>query len=137
VARYWALLAALRGSLRNEQNVRAAVVFGSIARGDANNQSDIDLLVVPEPEMDNAGLMALQERLERKLERQVDLHQLADIESQPQSLAAVLREGRPVIDREGWWPRLQRRAPKIERMARAEKEEHLAQIRSLNAGMGL
>jgi predicted nucleotidyltransferase len=52
------------------QNVR---VFGSFARGDANNQSDIDLLVEMESGRSLFDLMSLQDALGQTLGRPVDV----------------------------------------------------------------
>ena len=42
---HWPLLAKLRRALRTERNVRLAVVYGSVARGEDTPQSDVDVLV--------------------------------------------------------------------------------------------
>jgi len=41
----WCLLGRLRAILRTESNVRFALLFGSTARGEDSESSDIDLLV--------------------------------------------------------------------------------------------
>lgn len=43
---HWMLLRALREAFRTEPNVELAVLFGSTARGDEYDGSDIDVLVV-------------------------------------------------------------------------------------------
>jgi predicted nucleotidyltransferase len=45
VTAHWPLLSALRRALRTEPNVRMAVLYGSMARGDDTRDSDVDLLV--------------------------------------------------------------------------------------------
>ena len=42
---HWPLLSTLRRALRTEPNVRLAVLYGSVARGDDTPDSDLDLLV--------------------------------------------------------------------------------------------
>lgn len=42
---HWPLLAKLRQALRTERNVRLAVVYGSVARGEDTPQSDLDVLL--------------------------------------------------------------------------------------------
>lgn len=42
---HWGLLSELRGAFRAEPRVRLAVLFGSMARGDDDISSDVDLLV--------------------------------------------------------------------------------------------
>src|SRR6202035_4822204 len=43
--RHWPTISRLRAALRTEPNVSLAVLFGSVARGDDNKESDVDLLV--------------------------------------------------------------------------------------------
>lgn len=67
-------LAAQRSELRR-RGVRSLAVFGSVARGEAGEQSDVDLLVEFEPES-RIGLFAfvdLRDYLSRLLGRPVDL----------------------------------------------------------------
>ena len=95
----------LRAALRTEPNVRLAVLFGSMAKGDDHEDSDIDVLVV----LDNPSigrLMALAERLSRRLGRDVQLVRLADAEDSPVLMVDVIEQGRVLIDREGGWPGL-------------------------------
>src|SRR5689334_6635141 len=40
----WPLLRELRDALRTEPSVRAAVLFGSYARGEQHEESDVDIL---------------------------------------------------------------------------------------------
>lgn len=67
-------LAAQQSELRR-RGVRSLAVFGSVARGEAGEQSDVDLLVEFEPES-RIGLFAfvdLRDYLSRLLRRPVDL----------------------------------------------------------------
>ncbi len=97
--RSWGLLAALRGALRTEQNVRFALLFGSTARGDDTASSDIDLLV----EMRDSSLpriAALGEKLEALLDRRIDILTLDDARENPQLLVQAARGTRPGRPRE-------------------------------------
>ena len=69
-----ALLRAERATLERS-GVRRAALFGSVARGDANAESDVDILVVLDPDA-HVGLIRfamLQEHLQRVLGRHVDV----------------------------------------------------------------
>jgi predicted nucleotidyltransferase len=100
---HWALITAVTDALRTERNVRLAVLFGSLARGNAGEDSDVDLLVwfAEERPLCKAQLAA---RLARALRRDVD-HVRA---REPVLFDTILREGRPVIDRDRLWPALMR-----------------------------
>jgi uncharacterized protein len=69
-----ALLRAERPALER-YGVRRAAVFGSVARGDAHDGSDVDVLVVLDPDA-HVGLVRfveIQQRLRSLLGREVDL----------------------------------------------------------------
>lgn len=117
VLRHWALLAQLRSALRTEHNVRLAVLFGSSARGEKSEESDIDLLV----EMRDSSLVRvvdLELKLEGLLGHEVDVLSVDDAEASPLLLAEALREGRAIVDREGRWAKLHSEAEKVARRAR-------------------
>jgi predicted nucleotidyltransferase len=102
---HWMLLRRLRATLRTEPNVRLAVLFGSVAKGDDREDSDIDLLVVLDDQR-IGRLVALAERLSRRLGRDVQLVRLADAENSPALMADVAEQGRVLIDRQGLWAAL-------------------------------
>lgn len=104
---HWGTLSALSRALRTEPNVRLAVLYGSVARGDERDDSDVDLLVQLRDDSGRASL-GLGDRLERELERSVDLARLPRVrETSPLLLLEVLGDGRVLVDRDGLWPSLQ------------------------------
>jgi predicted nucleotidyltransferase len=114
---HWGLLHMLRAALRTEPNVRLAVLFGSTAKGNDREDSDIDVLVVlGDPSV--GRLVALTERLSGHLGRDVQLVRLADAENVPVLMADVIEQGRVLIDREDRWPALRDAAAKWQRLAR-------------------
>lgn len=119
VRRHWPLLRTMLEVLRTRPDVRLAVLFGSIARGAGDESSDIDLLV----RFRESGWrerIETRQALEDVLGRPVQLVALE--QTPPLLLADVLRDGRVLADRDGDWPRVQRRARSIERRAQAEDE---------------
>lgn len=115
--RSWKLLAALREALRTEQNVRFAFLFGSAARGDDSEGSDVDLIV----EMRDSSLVRivdLELKLEELLERRVDVLTLEDAGANPVLLAEAVAEGRTIVDREERWAQLGSEAETMDRRAR-------------------
>jgi predicted nucleotidyltransferase len=114
---HWPLIGQLRAALRTEPNLELAVLFGSAARGDyVAGVSDLDLLVGmrrPSP----GALEALRQRLNRQLPGEVQLVALEGARRNPRLLSEVLRDGRPLVDREQVWPRLQAQASRTQAQA--------------------
>lgn len=113
----WSLLGALRASLRTEPGVRLAVLFGSVARGSAHADSDVDLLVVLDDERRLADVGA---RLSDATGRRISLSLLSDLERHPSILSEVLRDARVLVDRAGLWPALARQRDRIDAAGRRE-----------------
>lgn len=65
-------LGLLMPGLRREFPLRSMAVFGSVARGEATPESDLDILVDVDPSI-GLEFVTLAERLERDLGRKVDL----------------------------------------------------------------
>ena len=77
-----------------ESGARDVRVFGSVARGEENEASDVDLLVTLEPGRTLLDLARLELRLERLLGRRVDVVTEAALREPVRSEA--LREARLV-----------------------------------------
>lgn len=99
----WEIISSLTEALRTERNVRLAVLFGSVARGNAGQDSDVDVLVSLAEDRPLAGIdLAL--RLERVAGRLVDIARLERVDAQaPLLLDRVVDEGRVLVDRDGQW----------------------------------
>ena len=116
---HWPLLSALRAALRTEPSVRAAVLFGSVARGQESERSDVDLLVwLRDPGA--AAVAALAARLSDRIGREVQLVRVQDAERSPALMADVLAHGRVLVDRDGLWPSLRARERTWKRRAGAQ-----------------
>lgn len=126
----WKTISAVTEALRTERNVRLAVLFGSVARGQEGDDSDVDVLVSLAEERP-MYLSYLAARLTRALGRDVDVLSLAHVRAHdPALLGAIMRDGRPLVDREGSWPALISKRRGIERaasQARAERHRRAAQ----------
>jgi predicted nucleotidyltransferase len=125
--RHWPLLARLTDVLRTERGVRLAVLFGSVARGDAGRRSDIDILV----QLDGSDL-AQRARLRRRIGeaagRPVQLLALEEAEESALLMADVVEDGRVLIDRDGIWPAW--RAREQDLRAEATREAEAAETRA-------
>lgn len=121
VRSHWALIERLLEALRKQPSVRLAVIFGSVARGDERERSDLDLLVRLRRD-DYVARADLVERLEVASGRRVQLVSLDQAEASPLLLADVLRDGRVLVDRDGDWSSLRRRERQIARRAQEQDE---------------
>jgi predicted nucleotidyltransferase len=118
--RSWPPLQSLIGELRTLPNVRLAVLFGSLARGDVREQSDIDLLVrFAEPGLGARGQLI--KRLEQAMGRRIQLVEYED--ANPLLLADVVRDGRVLVDRDADWAKLLADAPALDKAAEAARGE--------------
>jgi len=111
----WRLIESLRAALRTEPSVAAAILFGSHARGDSRADSDVDLLVSLRGKPDLEHFESLRDRLTQRVGHYVDLYADYEMGSQPVAMLRIATEGRPIVDREGYWPRLRRRLPQLRR----------------------
>lgn len=127
---HWMLLSRLQAALRTEPNVRLAVVFGSMARGDERPDSDVDLLVdLREDAWERRH--RLNTRLEQVMGRTVDLVVLARARRDNRALLAdALRDGRVLVDRGGVWPAIKRDESSIRRAARVQEARHADDARA-------
>lgn len=116
---HWQLLSALRQALRTERKVRLAAVYGSLARGDEDADSDLDLAVSLAANRPLATT-ELATRLEGVAGRHVDVPRIEAIEAgAPLLLDRILEEGRVLVDRVGVWQQFQERRRAIR--ARADR----------------
>ncbi len=123
---HWPLLSELRGALLPKHDVRLAVLYGSLARGDEDAGSDLDLLVSLADDRLSAGF-ELAVRLKRVSGRPVDIAHLARVEAQaPLLLDRVLDEGRVLIDRDGQWGQLCERRSAIRARASRDHSRQMA-----------
>lgn len=125
---HWPTLDALSRALRTEPNVRLAVLYGSVARGDDRQDSDVDLLVDLREDTGRAALR-LMDRLERGLGRPVDIARLPRVRrTSPLLLLQALDEGRVLVDRDATWPVLRAERDRVAADAArvSELEAHAA-----------
>jgi len=117
---HWELISCLRRALRTERDVRLAVLFGSVAVGDDRSSSDVDLLVARRSDSPRPRA-ALSLRLGRALGRRMHLVDLEQAQASHALISDVLREGRPVLDRDGLWNALLGRRDEV--LADAGRED--------------
>jgi predicted nucleotidyltransferase len=106
---HWPLFAELRRALRTQRHVRLAVLYGSVARGDEDEGSDLDLLISTAGGAFSARV-GLAGHLQPIAARRIDVAHLDRVEvASPLLLNRILDEGRVLIDRDGQWKDLRDR----------------------------
>lgn len=92
---------------------RAAVLFGSVARGEATEDSDLDLLIVPRSNRDEGRILDIIRRVEgdQKVRITAIIATASLKELERQFLDAVLREGKVIV---GSMPRVDVRELELE-----------------------
>jgi uncharacterized protein len=121
VRSHWPLLSILLEALRKQPNVRLAVLYGSVARGEGGHDSDLDLLVELRRD-DHLGHAEAVAALEDAVGRRVQLVSLDQAEEAPLLLADVIADGRVLVDRDQRWQRLRHREPSIVAASRLDDE---------------
>jgi uncharacterized protein len=103
--RHWKLLFDLRAALRTEPNVSFALLFGSMARGDDEAGSDVDVLVVLR---DNSlgKLVGLESRLQEAAGREIQVVDMEAAERNEVLLSMAVEDGRVLVDRQELWSSL-------------------------------
>jgi uncharacterized protein len=128
---HWPLIAKLREALRTEHNVRFAMLFGSIARGEESEDSDVDVIVdLRDP--DFMREIDLEIKLEEVVGGSVDVVGLKRAEEDPTFLAMALEDGRVLVDRGNIWQRLRTEEAGLRRRGRRRdlrrRREALARV---------
>jgi hypothetical protein len=81
-------------NLAARHKISAVCVFGSVARGDDDNQSDIDLLITPVPGASLFDYARFQIEMERLLHKKVDV--VSDRSLHPLIKERILKDAVPV-----------------------------------------
>jgi predicted nucleotidyltransferase len=124
VRSHWLLVGGLLEARRKQPNVRLAVLYGSVARGSNDPDSDVDILVRLRRDNYRSRAEAV-DAFQQASGRAVQLVSVEQAEDAPMLLADVLRDGRVLVDRDDDWRRLKRRERLIVGRAHAEDERQL------------
>lgn len=117
--RHWSTISRLRAALRTEPNVSLAVLFGSVARGDDDEESDVDLLVgLRDPDLGNR--IALAQRLRKHIDRPLEVIALENALRRASFMVEILRDGRVLVDRDGRWSKMRARIDDFDGQARED-----------------
>jgi predicted nucleotidyltransferase len=125
--KHWEFLLELRKALRTERKVRLAVLYGSVARGHEDVDSDLDILVALS-DGEPTAVTGLATRLDRFCGRDADVARLDKIEKgAPLLLNRVIDEGRVLVDRDGIWDELRLRRRSIAARAKRSYDRQMSE----------
>ncbi len=130
--RHWGLLSALISVLEVECDVCLAVLFGSVARGDEDEGSDVDL-VVGMHDVSLARMGRLRRRLRDATDRTVHLVLMSAVTDSPSLMADVVQDGRVLLDRAGAWPAMKDQEGALREVAEARLRDAEARARAVFA----
>lgn len=78
--------------IADKYNVEAIYLFGSYARGDANENSDLDFLVFGGKKFKLTNIFALAEELRSAFQRPVDVFEISEINTNSEFYSNIMRE---------------------------------------------
>ncbi|WP_332237936.1 nucleotidyltransferase family protein [Sporolactobacillus sp. KGMB 08714] len=81
--------------------VYRAVLFGSYARGEETEQSDVDLVIDSHGHLVNINFYGLLEDITEALKKEIDLFEIVDIKNNRDFLNSVEREGIVLYEKQG------------------------------------
>jgi predicted nucleotidyltransferase len=109
---HWPLVQRLTAALRTEPDLRLAVLFGSVARGEETAAYDLDVLVAwRRPDLVRSS--RLRRRLAQVAERPIQFVTLDEARDSAELMADVVEDGRVLVDRERAWRQWQARADEL------------------------
>ncbi|NJD01576.1 MAG: nucleotidyltransferase domain-containing protein [Ruminiclostridium sp.] len=79
--------------------VYRAILFGSYAKGNPTDQSDIDIVIDSKGELLNIAFYGVLEDIETKLEKRIDLFEISELSRNMAICSAVEREGIVLYDK--------------------------------------
>jgi len=79
--------------------VYRAILFGSYAKGNATDQSDIDIVIDSKGELLNMAFYGVLEDIAAKLNKRVDLFEISELSRNAAICSAVEREGIVLYDK--------------------------------------
>ena len=83
----------LVSSLVKKYNAEYAILFGSYARGEATEESDIDIIIVGGRNYSALDVLAFGEELRELTNKKVDAFELREVEKNTEFYQNILREG--------------------------------------------
>ena len=89
----------LLGEILKEFAVKRAILFGSYAKNSPTSKSDIDLVIDSEGKLLNIYFYGLLETLVEKLQKNIDLFEISEIQKDSRIYNDIQREGIVVYEK--------------------------------------
>ena len=89
----------LLGEILKEFSVKKAILFGSYAKNSPTSKSDIDLVIDSEGKLLNIYFYGLLETLVEKLQKNIDLFEISEIQKDSRIYNDIQREGIVVYEK--------------------------------------
>ena len=86
-------IAAIVQKLLNKYHAEKALLFGSYARNEANNTSDIDLVIYGGEFFEPTDVFCIADELYRALKKNVDVYEIREIDNTSDFYHTILRDG--------------------------------------------
>ena len=80
-------------TLLKKYHAESAILFGSYARQEADEVSDVDVVIIGGPMFEPTDVFCLAEDLHRATEKAVDVYELREIDQGSDFYRTILREG--------------------------------------------
>ena len=80
-------------SLLRKYRAESAILFGSYARHEATEDSDIDLIIVGGENFDPTNVFCIADELYRALQKNVDVYEISEINTGSALYNSIFREG--------------------------------------------
>ena len=80
-------------TLLNRYHAEAAILFGSYARQEADDVSDIDVMIIGGSDFEPTDVFSLADDLHRMTRKDVDVFELCEIDQQSDFYKTIMREG--------------------------------------------
>jgi predicted nucleotidyltransferase len=124
------LIESVTKAVGDEPRIEFAVLFGSVARGEERDDSDVDLIVrLPGQYGRYPERYQIAAKLSERVGRHLELVRLERAEEDAPLLDGALAEGKVLVDRGGIWPGIEARRSEIGARAEAVRARNMARAR--------
>lgn len=92
-------------NILREENIKFAILFGSYARNEQKEHSDIDIAIISPKENNIIHTVRLSRKIKEETERKTEVFPIKELEEK--TLGKIAHEGKPLIDKNNKWKEFQ------------------------------